>query len=191
VTLVLASTSPYRRELLARLGLDFETFRPEVDESRLPDEPAVALVTRLAIAKAEAAKRGFGDGLAIGSDQVVALGDEVLGKPGDRARAIVQLEHLSGRSVAFLTAVAVCNLADGHVATDLARTTVRFRELDRATIERYLDREPALDCAGAFKSEGLGISLVEGIDEDDPTALIGLPLVRLCRLLRGFGLELP
>ncbi|MCA1798999.1 MAG: Maf family nucleotide pyrophosphatase [Xanthomonadaceae bacterium] len=189
--LILASTSPYRNALLARLGLPFRTCRPEVDETPDPEETPTALVLRLSGAKAAAAIRFFDDGLAIGSDQVAACEGRILGKPGDRAHAVEQLRFLSGRSVEFLTGVCVHDLATNHVVADLARTRVRFRTLPDAEIERYVDREPAFDCAGAFKSEGLGITLVEAIEEDDPTAIIGLPLIRLCGLLRQFGIQLP
>ena len=185
--LILASTSPYRRALLERLGLPFETMRPEVDESPQPGESPRRLVARLAAAKAAAAAGRFADGLAIGSDQVAECDGTVLGKPGGHATAVAQLRAVSGRTVEFLTGVCVRDLASGEQREDLAVTRVRFRTLDDAAIEHYLAREPAYDCAGSFKSEGLGITLVDAIDDDDPTALIGLPLVRLCRLLRGFG----
>lgn len=187
--LVLASTSPYRRALLERLGLPFDVCRPDVDETPGPAETPDALVLRLAREKAAAARRSFDTGLVIGSDQVATADARILGKPGDQPRAIEQLRALSGRTVEFLTAVCVHDLADGRAQCDLARTSVRFRTLDEAAIRDYLAREPAYDCAGAFKSEGLGITLVEAIDGDDPTALVGLPLIRLCALLRGFGVE--
>lgn len=189
--LILASTSAYRKALLARLGLPFETLRPEVDETPDPAEVPAALVLRLSGAKAAAASRAFDHGLAIGSDQVAACEGRILGKPGDRAQAVEQLRLLSGRSVEFLTGVCVHDLATGHAAADLARTLVRFRTLTDADIDRYVAKEPAFDCAGAFKSEGLGITLVDAIEDDDPTALIGLPLIRLCALLRQFGVSLP
>ncbi len=185
--LILASTSPYRRALLERLGVPFEVTRPDVDETPRPDETPRALVARLAAAKATAADARFDDGLSIGSDQVAAFDGAVLGKPGHHAAAVAQLQAVSGRIVEFLTGVCVCDLASGEARHDLAVTRVRFRTLDDAEIERYLTREPAYDCAGSFKSEGLGITLVDGIEDDDPTALIGLPLIRLCRLLRDFG----
>lgn len=188
--LVLASTSRYRAELLNRLGLPFTTFAPGIDESRLPGEAPDALATRLACAKAEAARSVYDEGLAIGSDQVAVLNGETLGKPGDHAKAVAQLTRMSGRTVEFLTAVAVTDLAGGSTQHDLARTRVQFRKLDAGTIERYLAREPAYDCAGSFKSEGLGITLVSSIQEDDPTALVGLPLIRLGALLRASGLEI-
>lgn len=191
VMLILASTSPYRRALLERLGLPFETCAPEVDETAHPGERPAATAGRLARAKAAAARGLHGTGLAIGADQLCVTGDTVLGKPGDAARARDQLRTLSGQRAEFLTAVAVQDLASGEVCDALARTRVRFRDFDDAAIDRYLACEPAHDCAGGFKSEGLGITLVESIEDDDPTALVGLPLVHLCRLLRSFGVELP
>lgn len=185
--LILASTSPYRRALLERLGVPFETMRPDLDESPRSNEDPRALVARLAAAKAAAAGAQFKDGLAIGSDQVAACDRAILGKPGHHAAAVAQLQAVSGRTVEFLTGVCVRNLATGDERHDLAVTRVRFRTLDDAEIERYLAREPAYDCAGSFKSEGLGITLVDSIEDDDPTALVGLPLIRLCRLLRAFG----
>lgn len=185
--LILASTSPYRRALLERLGVPFETMRPEVDESPQPGESPHALVARLSAAKAAAAASRFDAGLAIGSDQVAVCDDTLLGKPGGHEAAVAQLHRVSGHTVEFLTGVCIRDLAKGTERQDLAVTRVRFRTLDAAEIERYLTREPAYDCAGSFKSEGLGITLVEGIEDDDPTALVGLPLIRLCRLLRAFG----
>ncbi|MEX0900160.1 MAG: Maf family nucleotide pyrophosphatase [Gammaproteobacteria bacterium] len=187
--LILASTSPYRRALLERLDVPFETMRPEVDETPRPGERPQALVSRLAAAKAGAAATQFEGGLAIGSDQVAAYDGVVLGKPGGHDAAVAQLRAVSGRVVEFLTGVCVRDLSNADERQDVAITRVRFRTLDEAAIERYLAREPAYDCAGSFKSEGLGITLVDAIEGDDPTALVGLPLVRLCRLLRVFGLS--
>ena len=189
--LVLASSSRHRRQVLERLGVPFETLNPDLDESPRVGEAPRELVVRLSREKAAAARQRHADGLAIGSDQVALCAGEVLGKPGDHARAVAQLERLSGNTVEFLTGICVHDLASGRDAHDLAVTSVRFRTLTRDEIERYLAREPAYDSAGSFKSEGLGITLVESIDDDDPTALIGLPLIRLCRLLRGFGYPLP
>lgn len=191
VMLILASTSPYRRALLERLGLPFQTCAPGVDESARADESPASLAGRLARAKAAAAGTWHGEGLAIGADQVCVCGDTVYGKPGDPGRAREQLRSLSAQRAEFLTAVAVQDLASGEACDALARTLVQFRTLDDAMIGRYLEREPAWDCAGGFKSEGLGITLVESIEDDDPTALVGLPLVHLCRLLRSFGVQLP
>ena len=187
--LVLASTSRYRRELLARLRLDFDTVRPDVDEAPLAGETPSALALRLAVAKAEAVAALRPDARVIGSDQVADFDGAALGKPGGRNAAIAQLEAMSGREVAFRTAVAVAFA--GHVANALDTTLVRFRDLDRGEIERYVDLEQPWDCAGSFKSEGLGITLFDAIESRDPTALVGLPLVDTVRLLRETGLRLP
>lgn len=187
--LVLASTSPYRRDLLARLGLDFTTARPDVDETPRPGEDPATLALRLATAKAEAVAAGQPGARVIGSDQVADFDGAPLGKPGGRDAAIAQLEAMSGRAVAFRTAVALAWA--GSVQTALDTTTVHFRRLDRGAIERYLDIEQPWDCAGSFKSEGLGITLFEAIGTRDPTALVGLPLIATSALLRGSGLALP
>ncbi len=189
MTLILASTSIYRRQLLERLGLPFEVFRPEIDETPQLGELPEAISHRLASAKAAAARVHFQTGVAIGSDQVASTGDQILGKPGTHDNAVAQLLALSGQSVDFFTSVCVLDLANGRSETQVARTAVRFRQLDESTIQDYLRREPAYDCAGSFKSEGLGITLVASIEEDDPTALVGLPLIRLCHLLRNFGIS--
>lgn len=188
--LILASSSRYRRELLARLGLPFETCAPQVDERPQDGETPAALAARLAAAKAGAARAWHVDGHAIGSDQVCECGGELFGKPGAHAAAVAQLRALAGRTATFHTAVAVLDLEGGALRADAAVTQVHFRQLSDPDIERYLEREPAYDCAGSFKSEGLGITLVERIDSDDPTALVGLPLVRLAALLRSFGYPL-
>lgn len=187
--LVLASTSPYRRELLGRLRLDFDTVRPQVDEVPLGGETPSALALRLAVAKAAAVAAQRPDARVIGSDQVADFGGRALGKPGGREAAIAQLQAMSGREVAFRTAVAVAFA--GRVASALDTTVVRFRDLDRGEIERYVDLEQPWDCAGSFKSEGLGISLFDAIESRDPTALVGLSLVDTVRLLRDTGLPLP
>lgn len=187
--LVLASTSPYRRELLARLRLPFDVARPEVDETPLPGESPPALARRLAGAKA-AAVAGDRDAWVIGSDQVACLHGQPLGKPGAVEAAVDQLRGMSGRAVEFLTAVCVAHRG-GHAFHALDTTTVRFRVLDDATIARYIAAEQPLDCAGSFKSEGLGITLFEAIDTQDPTALVGLPLIATARLLRQAGFTLP
>lgn len=189
--LVLGSTSPYRRELLQRLRLPFTVAAPAVDETPLPGEPPAQLAQRLALAKAHAVATLHPEAVVIGSDQVADLAGQPLGKPGDHARATAQLQRMRGHTVVFHTAVAVVCHANGFVQTDLAPVRVRFRELSDAEIERYLRAEQPYDCAGSAKSEGLGISLLEAIDSDDPTALIGLPLIRTCRLLRAAGLVLP
>ena len=188
--LVLASTSRYRRELLARLRLPFDTARPEVDETPAAGEAPVALAARLAAAKAQAVSRLHPGAWVIGSDQVAAFAGAPLGKPGTRDAAIEQLAAMSGASVRFHTAVALCR--DGAVAgSAIDETHVRFRALDRAAIERYVDAEQPLDCAGSFKSEALGITLFEAIETSDPTALVGLPLIATARLLRDAGFVLP
>ena len=189
--LVLGSTSVYRRELLQRLHLPFTVAAPAVDETPLPGEPPAQLAQRLALAKAHAVATLHPEAVVIGSDQVADLAGQPLGKPGDHARATAQLQRMRGHTVVFHTAVAVVCHASGFAQTDLAPVRVRFRELADAEIERYLRAEQPYDCAGSAKSEGLGISLLEAIDSDDPTALIGLPLIRTCRLLRAAGLVLP
>ena len=188
--LILASTSIYRRELLERLRLPFETARPEVDENPRPGESPIALAERLAVAKAGAIAEREPAAFVIGSDQVAELDGRPLGKPGTRDGALAQLGAMSGRAVHFRTAVCVRH---GEHAPRLAidTTTVRFRSLSFAEIERYVDAEQPLDCAGSFKSEGLGITLFDAIETIDPTALIGLPLIATARLLRETGFVLP
>jgi len=187
--LVLGSTSRYRRELLLRLGLPFEVAAPEVDETPLPGEAPAALARRLALAKAHAVAKRFPRALVIGSDQVADLAGDSLGKPGDHERATEQLRRMRGQTVVFQTAVAVVCADSGFEQQDLAPVRVRFRELSDAEIEAYLRKEQPYDCAGSAKSEGLGIALLETIDNDDPTALVGLPLIRTCRMLRAAGLQ--
>lgn len=189
--LVLASTSAYRRMLLERLQTPFDTANPQLDETPLADETPPATANRLAIEKARAVASQFPDALIIGSDQVAHLGDEVFGKPGTVERAIEQLRRMSGRAVTFHTALAVINTRSGRIQSDSVPTFVRFRELSDEEIRRYVDKERPLDCAGSAKSEGLGITLLESLSGDDPTALIGLPLIALSRMLRAEGLELP
>ncbi len=189
--LILGSTSRYRRELLARLGLPFDVTAPAVDETPLPNETPRALALRLALAKARAVAVLHPDAIVIGSDQVADLGGQPLGKPGNHERATAQLRRMSGQTVVFQTAVAVVCQAAGFEQVDLAPVRVRFRSLNDAEIERYLRAEQPYDCAGSAKSEGLGIALLDAIDSDDPTALIGLPLIRTCRMLRAAGLVLP
>ena len=195
-SLILASTSAHRRALLARVQIPFECVAPGVDETPHPDEDAVALTTRLARAKACAVAVQRPGAWVIGSDQVAVLRDagrdtRIIGKPGSAAHCIEQLLACSGRTLAFVTAVTLTRHADASPAEFVDTTRVTFRALDRATIERYVERESPLDCAGGFKSEGLGITLCDAIDSADPTALIGLPLIRLCALLRGAGFQLP
>ncbi|MBA4344768.1 MAG: septum formation inhibitor Maf [Methylibium sp.] len=190
-SLILASTSPYRRELLSRLQSPFEVCAPEVDETAWQNECPKDTAVRLALAKAQAVAAKYPHALVIGSDQVADLAGRAMGKPGNRERAREQLAAMSGREVTFQTALAVVCVDRGFVAQDLAPVRVRFRELSREEIEAYLDAEPAYDCAGSAKAEGLGIALLDSIESDDPTALIGLPLIRTCRLLRSAGLQLP
>ncbi|MGO9992122.1 MAG: Maf family protein [Steroidobacteraceae bacterium] len=194
--LVLASTSIYRRELLTRLQIPFECRSPGVDETPGAGESAQALVVRLALAKARAVAIQRPDACVIGSDQVAVLLDAmqqntILGKPGSVANCIDQLLRCSGRTLSFITAVAVVPHRNPSAIEFIDTTRVAFRMLDRTTIERYVERESPLDCAGGFKSEGLGITLCESIDSNDPTALIGLPLIRLAAVLRTVGFELP
>lgn len=188
--LVLGSTSVYRRELLARLRLPFTVAAPDVDETPLPGEAPAALARRLALAKARAVADLHPDCIVIGSDQVADLHGQPLGKPGTHDRAVAQLQAMRGQTVIFQTAVAVVCKASGFVQEDLAPVRVQFRDLGDAEIEQYLRAETPYDCAGSAKSEGLGISLLEAIDNDDPTALVGLPLIRTCRMLRAAGLNL-
>ncbi|MGZ5181118.1 MAG: Maf family nucleotide pyrophosphatase [Ramlibacter sp.] len=190
-TLILGSTSPYRRELLGRLRLPFEVVSPAVDETPRPGEAPADLARRLALAKAHAVAARQPDAVVIGSDQVADLGGEPLGKPGDHARATEQLRRMRGRSVVFQTAVAVVCHATGFEQLDLAPVRVAFRDLTDAEIEAYLRAEQPYDCAGSARSEGLGIALLDAIESDDPTALVGLPLIRTCRLLRAAGLLVP
>jgi septum formation protein len=188
--IILASTSPFRRELLSRLGLAFETASPDIDERRRSDEPPPGMVRRLSEAKARAcasARRA----LVIGSDQVAVLEDEVLGKPGTHERAAGQLRRLSGQTVTFLTGLCLLNTETNEAQVDVVPFRVQFRTLDDDRIERYLRYDRPYNCAGSFKSEGLGITLFERMDGDDPTALIGLPLIRLTDMLAREGVALP
>lgn len=190
-TLVLASTSPFRKALLERLGLPFETCSPEVDESRLPGETAEQLVMRLSEAKARTGAADYPDALIIGSDQVAVCGDEVLGKPGDHARAREQLAFLSGQRVTFYTGLCLYDAAGGVSRVDRVLYHVTFRHLNAEQIECYLRADQPYNCAGSFKSEGLGISLFERMEGDDPNALIGLPLIRLVSWLNAAGVAVP
>ena len=189
--LILASGSPYRRELLERLGLPFEAIAPEVDERRLPDEEPATMVIRLAAAKADAVARQRPGTLIIGSDQVAMADHHVLGKPGNAANAAAQLRALSGKRVDFLTGLCLLNSASGRRQTDVVVTSVFFRTLSDDKIAGYVAREQPFSCSGAFKSEGLGIALVKRFAGDDPTALIGLPLIRLTDMLNAEGIPLP
>ena len=187
--LILGSTSPYRRELLERLRIPFEVAAPDVDETPQATETPKQLACRLAMAKAHAVAAQFPNGVVIGSDQVADLDGQALGKPGNHARAIAQLQQMRGKTVIFQTAVAVVCLETGFAQMDLAQVKVKFREVSDAEIEAYLLAETPYDCAGSAKSEGLGIALLESIDNDDPTALVGLPLIRTCRMIQAAGIK--
>lgn len=189
--IILASTSPYRRQLLERLGIAFAQEAPGSDETRQAGESAVEMVMRLAKAKAADVAARHPQGLVIGSDQCALRDHEILGKPGNEEKAMEQLRAASGKRVRFLTAVCVMNAASGELREHLDETVVTFRELDDASLRRYIAAEKPLDCAGSFKSEALGITLFEKIENEDPTALMGLPLIALARLLREAGVELP
>ena len=188
--LILGSTSTYRKELLSRLRLPFEVASPEVDETPRPDERPAELAQRLALAKAQAVALRYPGAVVIGSDQVADLHGEPLGKPGTHARAVAQLQRMRGQTVVFQTAVAVVCLETGFSQAALAPVSVVFRDLSDAEIENYLQAEQPYDCAGSAKSEGLGIALLDAIDSDDPTALVGLPLIRTARMLRAAGIDL-
>lgn len=188
--LILGSTSRYRRELLTRLRLPFEVVAPDVDETPRPNETPAALAGRLALAKARAVSALHPDAVVIGSDQVADLQGRPLGKPGTHERATLQLREMRGQTVLFQTAVSVIHPAMSFQETALVTVQVRFRMLDDAEIEAYLRAEQPYDCAGSAKSEGLGIVLLESITNDDPTALIGLPLIQTSRLLRAAGVSL-
>lgn len=190
-TIVLASTSPFRRELLGRLGLPFEAVAPDVNESSLVGESPVATAERLSVAKARAVTHRHPEALIIGSDQVAYLGESRFGKPATRQNAIAQLRAMSGKAVIFHTGLCLLNAATGRLHLRGVPTEVRFRELADAEILRYQDKENALNCAGSARSEGLGISLLEYMRGDDPNALVGLPLIALCEMLRAEGVQLP
>jgi septum formation protein len=189
--LVLGSSSAYRRELLSRLGLPFDVCSPDVDETPLAGEAPLALAQRLALAKARAVAQQYPKHVVIGSDQVADLHGTPLGKPGTHPRAVEQLQRMRGQTVQFHTALAVMHNAAGLCLQDTATVHVVFRHYSDEEIERYLQREQPYDCAGSAKSEGLGIAMLDRIDSDDPTALIGLPLIRTARMLRQAGLVLP
>lgn len=189
-TLILASTSPYRRELLARLGLPFEIANPQTDEAPLPGEAPEAMALRLSEAKARAVASSFPDALIIGSDQVATVDGKVFGKPGTHERAVEQLRNLSGKTVNFFTGLCLYNARTGQSEVLGVPTLVSFRHLSDNEIENYLRREPAYNCAGSAKSEGLGIALLSKMQGEDPNALVGLPLIALCKLLRNQGLDI-
>ena len=189
--LILASTSPYRRSLLQRLGLPFEAIRPEVGEDPLPGESPVDRALRLSLAKAQAVAVRYPNAIVIGSDQVAAAGNQVLDKPGDAANARAQLAALSGSTAKFYTGCALVGLSGSVRLSHLDTTTVYFRSLSAAEIERYVEREKPFDCAGGFKSEALGVTLFESIETTDPAALVGLPLIWVACALRRAGYQLP
>ncbi len=189
--LVLASSSVYRRELLQRLQLPFTSCSPNIDERPLADETPQMLVQRLAVAKARALRAQFLQHLIIGSDQVAVLDGQILGKPGTAAAAIAQLTAASGRSVTFYTGLCLLDSASGTIEVDCVPFTVHFRTLSPEQVSRYIEREQPLDCAGSFKSEGLGISLFRATEGEDATSLIGLPLIRLCDMLSQAGIIIP
>lgn len=187
--LVLASTSPYRRELLERLGLPFKTISPSIDETALPDETPEQLVKRLAESKARAVASDYPDSLIIGSDQVAVLNNKILGKPGNHEKATQQLRNASGQKVTFQTGLCLLNTRTDNCQIIVEPFSVVFRKLTDEQIENYLQREKPYDCAGSFKSEGLGISLFEKMAGDDPNALIGLPMIALVTMLTNEGLD--
>lgn len=189
-TLILASTSPYRRELLARLGLPFQVANPQTDETPLPAEAPEAMALRLSEAKARAVAENFPDALIIGSDQVATVDGKIYGKPGTHERAVEQLRNLSGKTVNFFTGLCLYNTRTGQAEVRGVSTLVSFRHLSDSEIENYLRREPAYNCAGSAKSEGLGIALLSKMQGEDPNALVGLPLIALCDLLRNQGMEI-
>nr|WP_246232925.1 Maf family nucleotide pyrophosphatase [Usitatibacter rugosus] len=190
-SIILASGSAYRRELLGRLGLPFQSWSPDVDEKALPGESPRETAIRLARSKANAGGAAHPQSLVIGSDQVAELDGLPLGKPGNRENAVAQLRSMRGRTVHFHTALCLLNAATQRAQERLVTTPVEFRPLEDAEIERYLDREPAFDCAGSAKSEALGISLLSRQGGDDPTALVGLPLIALSEMLRSEGIAVP
>lgn len=187
--LILASTSPFRRHLLERLGLPFDIVSPQMDETPLPGEAAPQLVHRLAEAKARAVVQQYPAALIIGGDQVATFENEIIGKPGSHQAAVVQLRRFSGHNLQFHTGVALLNSASGTIQIEVIHTAVEFRSLSEEQITHYLNREQPYQCAGSFKSEGLGIALFESIRGDDPTALMGLPLITLVRMLEREGVR--
>ena len=189
--LILASTSPYRRALLQRLGLPFECLAPDADETRLPGEPAAEMAARLARVKAKVVAARHPQSIVIGSDQVALRGTDILGKPGSVERCREQLRASSGQEVVFLTAVYVIDGPAGRAESHVDRTVVKFRDLSDAEIDRYIERDQPLDCAGGFKAESLGIALFDRIESSDPTALTGLPLIWVSAALRRAGIPVP
>lgn len=185
--LVLASTSPYRKAILEKLQIEFSTIAPSVDESALAGESPEQLVARLAEAKAKAAADQFSNALIIGSDQVAVVDGKIMGKPGNHDNAVAQLKRLSGKRIIFLTGLCVYNTISHRTQVEVVPFSVIFRELNETQIEHYLQREQPYNCAGSFKSEGLGIALFERLEGDDPNTLIGLPLIRLIHMLESEG----
>ena len=188
--LILGSTSRYRLELLQRLQIPFDVAAPKVDESPLTGESPEAMAARLALTKAQAVARMFPHAVVIGADQVADLNGQPLGKPGSHEQAVIQLRQMRGKTVIFQTAVSVVCLESGFEESELAQVRVQFRDLSDGEIENYLRAEQPYDCAGSAKSEGLGIALLDAIESDDPTALVGLPLIRTCRMIRAAGIVL-
>lgn len=188
-TLVLASSSPWRRAILDKLGLPYRTKHPEIDETRFPNETAATLVSRLAEEKARAVAPSYKNALVIGSDQVAVLDDEIIGKPGTHERAVEQLCKASGRSLTFLTGLCLLNTETGTAQVEVVPYHVHFRELSEDMIEGYLQHEQPYNCAGSFRSEGAGIVLFERLEGDDPNTLVGLPLIRLVRMLEAEGVR--
>ena len=186
--LVLASTSPFRKSVLEKLGLPFDCHAPEVDEAPQPGETPAQLVERLSIAKAQAVAAHLQQGLVIGSDQVAVIDDEILGKPGNHENAVGQLERAAGKTVTFLTGLALVNAESGAIQAEVVPFKVVFRQLTQPQIVNYLNAEQPYNCAGSFKSEGLGIALFDRLEGDDPNTLIGLPLIRLIRMLEKEGM---
>lgn len=189
--LILASSSRYRRELLSRLNIEFESISPNIDESQHANEPAHTYVQRLAEQKAQVIADLHPDHLVIGSDQCTVMNTKIIGKPHTRAKAIEQLKAASGQQIEFLTGVSVIHQPSAWSRSFVETFWVSFRDLSQEEIERYIDTEQPLDCAGSFKSEGLGISLTNAMKGEDPTALVGLPLIRLAQALREFGWLVP
>lgn len=190
LTLVLASTSPFRKELLERLMVPFEVARPEVDETPLANETPHALVERLAVLKARAVANNYPNALVIGSDQVALHADQIVGKPESHEQAVKQLQQASGKTIRLYTGLALINTQSGDVRSEVVPFTTHFKELSETTIERYLRKEQPYNCAGSLKSEGLGIALLKRFEGDDPSALIGLPLIRLISMLEAEGFDL-
>lgn len=188
--IILGSTSRYRKQLLQRLGIEFATAAPGIDETKLDEESPQALVARLSEKKAKAVAENFTDSLIIGSDQVAVLNNEILGKPGNHEKAVQQLLRLSGNTVTFFTGLCLYNTDTSAIQTDVIPFTVVFKKLTPKQIENYLEKEKPYDCAGSFKSEGLGVALFERMEGDDPSALIGLPLIRLCKMFEQENVDI-